>query len=107
MAAESCCLKLIEKNKQSILARFTKIDKSIVKMIADIITISKDVQSGTPVFTGTRVPVKNLCDYLRGGDTIQEFLHDFPSVKKEQVGRLLELVENLITLTPYEEKAAA
>ena len=76
-------------------------------MIADIITISKDVQSGTPVFAGTRVPVKNLFDYLRGGDTIEEFIHDFPSVKKEQVNELLELVENLITLTPHENKAAA
>ncbi len=76
-------------------------------MIADIITISPDVQSGTPVFTSTRVPVKNLFDYLRGGDTIEEFLHDFPSVKREQVGGLLEIVETLITLTPHEKKAAA
>lgn len=76
-------------------------------MIADIITISLEVQSGAPVFAGTRVPVKNLFDYLRGGDTIEEFIHDFPSVKKEQVNKLLELVENLITLTPHEEKAAA
>lgn len=76
-------------------------------MIADIITISSEVQSGTPVFTGTRVPVKNLFDYLRGGDTIAEFLHDFPSVKKEQVSGLLQIVETLITLTPYEAKVAA
>ena len=76
-------------------------------MIADIITISPDVQSGTPVFANTRVPVKNLFDYLRGGDTIEEFLHDFPSVKREQVSGLLEIVESLITLTPHEKKAAA
>lgn len=76
-------------------------------MIADIITISPDVQSGTPVFASTRVPIKNLFDYLRGGDTIEEFLHDFPSVKREQVEGLLEIVENLITLTPHEKKAAA
>jgi len=76
-------------------------------MIAGIITISPEIQSGTPVFAGTRVPIKNLFDYLRGGDTIEEFLNDFPSVKKEQVDKLLELVENLITLTPNEEKAAA
>ncbi len=76
-------------------------------MIADIITISSEVQSGTPVFAGTRVPIKNLFDYLRGGDSIEEFLNDFPSVKEAQVDRLLELVENLITLTPHEEKAAA
>ncbi len=76
-------------------------------MIADIVTISPDVQNGTPVFAGTRVPIKNLFDYLRGGDTIAEFLHDFPSVKKVQVSGLLALMENLITFTPYEEKAAA
>ena len=76
-------------------------------MIADIITISPDVQSGTPVFANTRVPVKNLFDYLRGGDTIEEFLHDFHSVKREQVSGLLEIVESLITLTPHEKKAAA
>ena len=76
-------------------------------MIADIITISSEVQSGTPVFAGTRVPIKNLFEYLRGGDSIAEFLHDFPSVKKEQVSGLLELVENLITLTPHEKKVAA
>ncbi len=76
-------------------------------MIANIITISPEVQSGTPVFAGTRVPIKNLFDYLRGGDTIEEFLHDFPSVKKEQVDRLLVLMENIITLTPHDEKAAA
>ena len=76
-------------------------------MIADVITISPEVQSGTPVFAGTRVPVKNLFDYLRGGDTVQEFLQDFPSVKKEQVDQLLALAENIVTLTSYEEKAAA
>lgn len=74
---------------------------------AEIITISPEVQSGTPVFANTRVPIKNLFDYLRGGDTIEEFLHDFPSVKQEQVSGLLEIVENLITLTPYESKVAA
>ncbi|MEM8901551.1 MAG: DUF433 domain-containing protein [Bacteroidota bacterium] len=78
-------------------------------MNTNIITISSDIQSGTPVFTGTRVPVKNLIDYLRGGDSIEEFLHDFPSVKKEQVHSLLELMEQIITLSPSttNEKSAA
>lgn len=53
-----------------------------------IITISPDIQSGTPVFAGTRVPVKNFFDYLKGGDSINEFLHDFPSVSEEQVQQL-------------------
>ena len=40
---------------------------------------------GTPVFVGTRVPVQSLIDYLEGGDTIDEFLDQFPVVKREQV----------------------
>ena len=72
-------------------------------MIADIITISPEIQSGTPVFASTRVPVKNLFDYLRGGDTIEEFLNDFPSVSRAQVEKLLAIMENLITLNDYDE----
>lgn len=77
-------------------------------MIANVITISPEIQSGTPVFAGTRVPIKNLFDYLKGGDTIEEFLNDFPSVKKEQVNQLLEFVENFVTFntSPYEKSAA-
>ncbi|MCB0582298.1 MAG: DUF433 domain-containing protein [Phaeodactylibacter sp.] len=63
-------------------------------MIADVITISPEIQSGTPVFAGTRVPIKILFDYLKGGDTIGEFLNDFPSVRREQVEQLLDFVEH-------------
>lgn len=66
-------------------------------MLADIITISPEIQSGVPVFSKTRVPVKILFDYLKHGDTIEEFLNDFPSVKREQVISLLTLMENLYT----------
>ncbi len=75
----------------------------------EIITISPDVQSGTPVFAGTRVPVKNFFDYLKGGDTIEEFLKDFPSVKKEQLLKLLTLAEHTFTFAEaeiYEENFA-
>ena len=61
-------------------------------MSSNIITISPDVQSGTPVFSNTRVPVKNLLDYLKGGDSIEEFLNDFPSVSRDQVFGLLEIM---------------
>ena len=71
-------------------------------MSADIITISPEIQSGSPVFTGTRVPVKNLFDYLIEGDSIEEFLFDFPSVSKKQVIKLLKLMENLYTLNTTE-----
>lgn len=75
----------------------------------DLITISPDIQSGTPVFAGTRVPVKNFFDYLKGGDTIEEFLEDFPSVKKDQIIKLLTLAEHTFTFTEaeiYEESFA-
>ena len=64
-----------------------------------VITISPDIQSGEPVFAGTRVPIKNLFDYLKGGDTIDEFLEGFPSVSREQVLELLNLAEHTFTFS--------
>jgi len=55
-----------------------------------VVTSSPDVLSGTPVFAGTRVPVQALIDYLEGGETIDEFLAGFPTVKREQVVAFLE-----------------
>ena len=46
--------------------------------------------SGIPVFVGTRVPVQSLFDYLEGGDTLDEFLRQFPTVKREQAVAALE-----------------
>jgi len=69
----------------------------------NLITISPDIQSGEPVFAGTRVPVKNLFDYLKGGDNIDDFLNDFPSVSRNQVERLLSLAEHTFTLSGTEE----
>ena len=75
-------------------------------MLADLITISPEIQSGTPVFARTRVPVKILFDYLKNGDTIEEFLNDYPSVKREQVIQLLGLLEKHYTYTEHEENIA-
>ena len=75
-------------------------------MVTHLITISPKVQSGTPVFAKTRVPVKNLFDYLKNGDTIGDFLTDYPSVKKEQVLGLLALMEQHYTFTTHEENFA-
>lgn len=55
-----------------------------------VVVSNPEILSGTPVFAGTRVPVKNLTDYLEGGSTIDGFLDDFPSVKREQVVAFLE-----------------
>jgi len=55
-----------------------------------IISASPDVMGGTPVFTGTRVPVQTLLDYLKAGESIDDFLDGFPTVTREQVIALLE-----------------
>jgi len=55
-----------------------------------LVTSSPDVMSGTPVFAGTRVPVRTLLDYLEAGESIEDFLAGFPTVKREQVVAFLE-----------------
>src|SRR6266849_3572464 len=57
-----------------------------------------EILSGTPVFVGTRVPIRSLFDYIEGGDTLDEFLRQFPSVGREQAIAALELArESLLT----------
>jgi uncharacterized protein (DUF433 family) len=70
------------------------------------ITIHPEIQGGTPVFTGTRVPIKNLFDYLKAGDSLEEFLTDFPSVTREHVIAVLNYFENTLQFD-LDEKAAA
>jgi uncharacterized protein (DUF433 family) len=55
-----------------------------------IVHSDPDVHSGTPVFVGTRVPARTLLDYLKGGDSIEEFLDNYPSVTREQATAFLE-----------------
>ncbi len=63
-----------------------------------IVSRSSDVMSGAPVFAGTRVPVQSLIDYLAGGHPLEEFLEDFPTVRREQAVELLRrLNESLET----------
>lgn len=58
----------------------------------NVVTRSAEVMSGAAVFAGTRVPAQSLLDYLAGGHTLEEFLEDFPTVKRTQaVGLLSEL----------------
>ena len=59
-------------------------------MVQPVIARSDDVMGGTVVFYGTRVPVQTLLDYLEGGETIDDFLEGFPSVRREQVIAFLE-----------------
>lgn len=60
------------------------------------ITRDPEVLSGTPVFAGTRVPVETLFTYILDGVTLDEFLKNFPSVKREDAVRLLESLNDLI-----------
>jgi len=53
--------------------------------MSSVIKIDSEIMSGAPCFAGTRVPIQNLIDYLEGGDSIDEFLEDFPSVTRDQV----------------------
>lgn len=55
-----------------------------------------DILGGTPVFVGTRVPVRTLLDYLEAGDSLHEFLEDFPSVTREQAVGALELAKQML-----------
>jgi uncharacterized protein (DUF433 family) len=65
-------------------------------MEARIINIDPEILGGTPVFYGTRVPIKNLFDYLESGETIDYFLDDFEGVKREQVMKVLQMSQRLI-----------
>ncbi len=55
-----------------------------------------EIMGGTPVFIGTRVPVKNLLDYLEGGHTLEEFLDDFPSVSERQALAVLSQATRML-----------
>lgn len=60
----------------------------------DVVHSDPDILSGTPVFVGTRVPVQSLFDYLEAGDTLDEFLRQFPSVTRDQAVAALELARD-------------
>jgi uncharacterized protein (DUF433 family) len=63
---------------------------------SDLITIDPEILGGTPVFKGTRVPVKSLFDYLERNYTLAEFIECFPSVTAEMAQRLLERSESAL-----------
>jgi len=65
-------------------------------MNTQIIASSPEVMGGTLVFAGTRVPVQTLMDYIKGGESIDDFLDGFPTVTKEQVIAFLEVAQEQI-----------
>ncbi len=62
-------------------------------MKSSVVSISSDVMGGTPVFSGTRVPIQTLVDFLTAGDSIDDFIDGFPTVSREQVVEYLKQAE--------------
>ncbi len=65
-------------------------------MKSTVVHSDPEIQGGVPVFVGTRVPVKNLFDYLEAGDSLDEFLKSFPSVTRDQAVAALELAREAL-----------
>ena len=57
----------------------------------EIISVRLDVMHGTPVFAGTRVPIQALLDHIEAGDSLDEFLDEFPTVSREQAAQFIDL----------------
>lgn len=55
-----------------------------------VVKVDPEIMSGTPCFTGTRVPARTLIDYIEGGDTLDDFLQDFPTVSRKHAIAFLE-----------------
>lgn len=72
--------------------------------IKDLVEVDPEKMSGTPVFTGTRVPINHLFDYLEAGDSFEVFLNDFPTVSRAQAVGVLRLMRERL-LTEHETAA--
>ena len=83
------------------------VERCYVKQ-SPVVHSDSEIMGGTPVFVGTRVPLQNLIDYLEGGESIEDFLDGFPSVKREHVIavieaaklKMLETVQNVVSSGP-------
>jgi uncharacterized protein (DUF433 family) len=73
--------------------------------MTDLINRSDEILGGTPVFAGTRVPVQTLFDYIEEGDSLNEFLDDFPSVSREHAIKVLEKMKETFLAQEYESAA--
>jgi len=70
-----------------------------------LVNRSDEILGGTPVFAGTRVPVQTLFDYLQEGDSLDEFLDDFPAVSREHAVMVLERMKETFLAQVYESAA--
>ena len=69
----------------------------VMALISRVVHSDPDILGGTPVFVGTRVPMRTLLDYLEAGDSLEVFLDHFPSVSREQAIAALELAKEMLT----------
>lgn len=72
--------------------------------IKDVVNVDPERMSGAPCFSGTRVPINHLFDYLQAGDSLDVFLEDFPTVTRDQALGVLELLRMRL-LNEYETAA--
>ena len=73
--------------------------------IQELIERDPGKMSGTPVFSGTRVPIKHLFDSLKSGDSLEEFLNQFPTVSREQAVAVLTAARESVLNTPMDTQA--
>ena len=78
-----------------------KYDEQTTQAFNNLITCNARIMSGTPVFKNTRVPIKNLIDYLEAGDSLDEFLEGFPSVSRTHAMQALELAKEMLLTQAY------
>ena len=72
-------------------------------METDVINIDPEVLNGTPVFSGTRVPLETLFDHLESGISLNVFLDEFPTVTHEQAVRVLELAGKVVSSANFKK----
>jgi len=76
--------------------------EEIMNMSESLITRNENILGGIPVFTGTRVPVKTLFDYLKANHPLDDFLDDFPTVARGQAQQIIEVVQRQLQEPSYE-----
>lgn len=83
-------------NCYSVSIKMKLSDPRLMLQDTSVISRSPDIMSGTPVFAGTRVPIQTLLDYLKAGESIDDFLEGFPTVTRDQVIAILGEIEQLV-----------
>jgi uncharacterized protein (DUF433 family) len=90
--------------RSSGLLSYSQRGKEAMSDLKTIIHSDPEIHSGDPVFVGTRVPVRTFIDYIEGGDSLEVFLDNFPSVSREQAVAFLEEATRVALLKSREER---